>query len=97
LLAEFLNEHFAGPDNCSPAEFALIKRACTLITECERLEERFAQNGQATLEELHAFQQACNSLRRLLSATGLQRRQRDVTPTVEEYVRHLNEQEGADA
>jgi hypothetical protein len=33
----------------------------------------------------------------LLESLGLQRRTRDITPSVEEYVRHINEQEEADA
>ena len=57
LLALHLGD-LAGADACSAAEHAILKRACTLMVECERLEERFAINGEATLEELEHFQRA---------------------------------------
>jgi hypothetical protein len=41
LLLVHLND-LGGPDNVSAAEQALLKRACTLIVEAERLEEKFA-------------------------------------------------------
>jgi hypothetical protein len=91
LLIVHLND-LGGPDNVSAAEAAILKRACTLIVEAERLEEKFAIAGQAELEELDAFQRVSNTLRRLLSTLGLSRRQRDITPTdLQSYLREKAE------
>jgi hypothetical protein len=40
------------------------------------------------------YQRAANTLRRLLSTLGLQRRQRDVTPTLTEYLQKCAEING---
>ena len=53
------------------ARRALIRRAATLTVECEMLEARFANAGQADASDLAAYQTACNSLRRLLESAGL--------------------------
>jgi hypothetical protein len=86
-----------GEANCSHAEQSIIRRAATLTTELERMEALFAQAGEATVDQLEIYQRTSNTLRRLLEAVGLQRRQRDVTPSVAEYCASLNQQEEADA
>ena len=75
-----------GPDLMSAAETAIIRRAVTLITELERMEAKFALRGKAEPAELDAYQRASNSMRRLLESVGLQRRSRDVTPSLQEYI-----------
>ena len=77
-----------GEDSISEAEKAIIRRAACLIVELEQLERRFALNGCASSAQLLAYGRASNTLRRLLEAVGLQRRLRDVTPTLDEYLRH---------
>jgi hypothetical protein len=54
----------------------------------EKLEERFAQNGGATVDELDLYQRLANSMRRLLQALGLQRRAKSVNgaPNLREYI-----------
>lgn len=61
----------------------------SINVECERLEAKWAANGGSTLEELEVFQRASNSLRRLVQALGLQRRAKDVTPSLDQYLNHL--------
>jgi len=85
LLILHLND-LGGPANVSASEAAILKRACTLIVEAERLEERFALNGQAELDELECFQRVSNTMRRLLRELGLSRRAKDVTPSLQEYL-----------
>jgi hypothetical protein len=80
-----------GADLASEAEKAIVRRACTLIVELERLEAKFAKHGGAKLWELAAYQRASNTMRRLLESVGLQRRSRDITPTVDEYLQQQNE------
>jgi hypothetical protein len=54
----------------------------------EKLEERFAQNGGATVDELDLYQRLANSMRRLLQAIGLERRAKSVNdaPSLREYI-----------
>jgi hypothetical protein len=77
LINEFLGEHLAGADNCSPAERAIVRRAAVLITELEILESKFAAKNEASPDQLLLYGRTANTLRRLLEALGLQRRQRD--------------------
>jgi hypothetical protein len=71
----------------SEAERAIIRRAAVLITELELMESKFAAAGGAPdIASLDAYQRASNSLRRLLESTGLQRRSRDITPTLSTYL-----------
>ena len=97
---DVLREHIAdlgGADNCSAAERSIIRRSAVLTTELEQLEAKFAKAGQANTADLDAYQRAANSLRRLLEAVGLQRRSRDVTPTLEEYLAQKREAQSDEA
>lgn len=76
-----------GVDNTSAAERSIIRRASTLTVELERMETAFATAGEASPLDLEVYQRCANSLRRLLEAVGLQRRPRDVTPSLDEYLR----------
>jgi hypothetical protein len=73
-----------GPDNVSEAEASLVRRAAVIETELERLESRFA-SGEGTASDLDLYQRASGNLRRLLEATGLQRRAKPVQ-SLAEYV-----------
>jgi hypothetical protein len=74
-----------GPDNCSSAERHILRRACVLIVELERLERKFAQAGEASADDLDVYARIAGNMRRLLESVGLQRRSRDVTPDPLEY------------
>jgi hypothetical protein len=76
-----------GEDNTSAAERSIVRRAATMTVELERLESRFALAGQADPVDLDLYQRTAGNLRRLLEAVGLQRRARDVTPTLTEYLK----------
>lgn len=81
-------------DTGSEAEKAIIRRACTLIVELERMEEGFALAGKAELNELEVYQRASNSMNRLLQSVGLKRRARDVSPavpTLQQYLASRNQ------
>jgi hypothetical protein len=80
---DVLNEHIAdlgGVDNVSAGERSIIRRACVLTVELERLEQKFALAGEASTDDIDLYQRVANSLRRLLEAVGLQRRSRNVPP-----------------
>jgi hypothetical protein len=88
-LRDLIEIHLAdlgGPDNVSAAERSITRRASTLEVELERLEAKFATDGEASAPDLDLYQRTAGNLRRLLEALGLQRRARDVTPTLEQYV-----------
>jgi hypothetical protein len=76
-----------GSDRASEAEKAIVRRIATLIVEPERLEMCFAEAGEATDHQLELYQRTANTLRRLLEAVGLQRRPKDVTPTLDQYLK----------
>jgi hypothetical protein len=92
-LRDLVNLHLSdlgGADHVSEAERSIIRRAATLTVELERLELRFAQAGEADPVDLELYQRTANSLRRLLEAVGIQRRPRDVTPRLPDYLEGIH-------
>ena len=77
-----------GPEACSEAEKSIVRRAAALTIELERLEQRFARAEPDDIShpDLDMYSRLSNTLRRLLDMNGLQRRSRDITPTIEQYV-----------
>jgi hypothetical protein len=76
-------------DTISEAEPSIVRRAATLTVELERLELRFARAGEASPEEIDLYQRTASTIRRLHEAVGLQRRPRDVTPSLGAYLGRL--------
>jgi hypothetical protein len=79
-----------GLENASEAERSIIRRAATLTIELERLEAKFSTlpNGPRD-SDLDMYQRCSNSLRRLLESIGIQRRPRDVTPSLDQVLADL--------
>jgi len=86
-----------GLGNASEAERSIIRRAATLTIELERLEAKFStlSNGPRD-SDLDIYQRCSNSLRRLLETVGIQRRPRDVTPSLEGFLTDLKGPKGAE-
>ncbi len=87
---DLLSIHIAdlgGEDACSEAEKGIIRRACVITVQLEQLEKKFAITNEAKPADLDLYFRGANTLRRLLDVTGLQRQSRDMTPTIDEYVR----------
>jgi hypothetical protein len=80
-----------GEDNTSAAERSIIRRAAVLTVELERLEAKFALAGEASAEELDVYSRIASALRRLLEAIGLQRRPKNVTPSLGDYLASLKQ------
>lgn len=80
LIATFTTDMGGDP---SEAEKQLIRRAASLSVWCEAVEVRLA-NGEEV--DIGTLTTAANSLRRILQDIGLERRTRDVTPTITEYM-----------
>lgn len=85
LIHLYLSD-LGGQDNASEAEKAILRRAATLTVELERMEADFAQAGRSTPEALELYSRASGNLRRMLETTGIRRRTKDVTPTIEQYL-----------
>lgn len=75
-----------GPAEVSEAEKSIIRRIATLTVELERMEERFATDGEADAEALDLYSRTSGNLRRLLEAIGLRRRSRDITPSLSDII-----------
>jgi hypothetical protein len=84
LLDEAISD-MGGADNTSAAERHIIRRACVLIVELERLEAKFAQAAEVSVDDLDCYGRTAGNMRRQLESVGLQRRTRDVTPDPLEY------------
>ena len=86
---DLIRAHIAdlgGEDNTSAAERSIVRRASVLTVELERLEAKFAVANAASPDDLDLYQRTAGNLRRLLEAIGLQRRSRDVTPSLADYL-----------
>lgn len=85
-MAEYINDR-GGQEHCSLAERALIRRACVMLVELDRLEQKFAQMDEVDPSSLTLYCTITNSLRRVLESIGIERRGRDVTPDLSTYLR----------
>jgi hypothetical protein len=88
-LRDLIEVHVAdlgGNDSVSAAERSIVRRAATLTVELERMEGAFALAGEAAPDALDLYQRTAGNLRRLLESVGLQRRARDVTPSLSQYL-----------
>jgi hypothetical protein len=81
-----------GDDIISEAERSICRRVATLTCELEHLEYRFATEESDPFL-LDAYQRGANTLRRLLQAVGLQRRARELVPSLATYIRRELEAE----
>ena len=71
----------------SEGEKVLVRRASMITVQLEMMEARFADNdGQASAAQLMLYQTCANTLRRLHETLGLQRRAKDVTPNLRDYL-----------
>ena len=87
-LADLIDLHLSdlgGPDPGDRAEKAIVRRAATLIVELENLERKFALNGEGgpTAADLSAVQQHSAPT---LESVGLQRRAKEIVPTLKQYL-----------
>jgi len=72
-----------GEDRLSEAQKLLAMRCAVLAVQAEDYECRFLMGAA---HEVPDYLATCNNLRRLLATLGLERRARDVTPSLREYL-----------
>jgi hypothetical protein len=96
LIALHLSD-LGGDDAVSEAERSIVRRVATLTVELERMESGFALAGEALPVQIDLYQRTANSLRRLLEAIGIERRQRDVSPSLADIADEIAAEEEAAA
>jgi hypothetical protein len=87
-LVQGIEEDLGGADYLSVAQRQLAQRAALLSAVLEHQEAQWLASGQMDSEE---YVRLNNSLARILSLLGLERRQRDVTPDPLKYARAKSE------
>jgi hypothetical protein len=87
---DVLASHLSDTPDASAAERSIIRRASVLTVELERMERQFALAGEADPEQLDLYARVAANLRRLLEAVGLQRRAREVGPSLSDILRQGN-------
>ncbi|NEJ57502.1 hypothetical protein [Rhizobium ruizarguesonis] len=80
ILAQLKADMGAEP---SEAMMMLLRRATTLAVWCEGEETKLANGEDISIGE---FTSTVNALRRLLSDIGLERKAKDITPTLNSYL-----------
>jgi hypothetical protein len=80
ILAQLVSDLGGDP---SEAQSIIARRATTLAVWCEQTEAKAAAGEALNVTE---FTTATNALRRLLNDLGLERRMRDITPTIDAYL-----------
>ena len=90
-LRDLVHAHtsdLGGDGNLSEAERVLVRRAAMLTLQLELMEFNWAKNseGEAGPKSIRVYQQCTNTLRRTLECLGIQRRPKDVTPTLRHYI-----------
>lgn len=93
-LIETIEADLGGADNLSEGSRQLVQRAAVLGTFIESCEAQWLGGAAVDLADYLA---AINSQRRVLSTIGLERRQRDVSPTLDDIAREIHEEREAHA
>lgn len=81
ILGQLFSDMGGSP---SEAKSIIAKRSATLAIWCEQVEADMANGADIDIGE---FTTATNALRRLLVDIGLERKARDITPRLEQYLR----------
>jgi hypothetical protein len=92
IVALYISD-LGGAEALSEAEKSIVRRIATVTVELERLEAKFSTlpNGPRA-DDLDMYQRCANTLRRLLEAVGIERRQRDITPSLDSFLVGLNKE-----
>lgn len=73
-----------GAGTLSHAQQSLVRRASTIECELELMEGQLSMGMPVDLD---IFTRSSSHLRRILETLGVERKPRDVTPTLEEYLK----------
>jgi hypothetical protein len=81
-----------GADLLSEAQFSLIRRAAAIECELERLDARLSAGEPVDLD---SYGRCAGHLRRLFETIGVERRSRDVTPSLADIAAEIHAARGA--
>jgi hypothetical protein len=87
-FAALLHLYLAELHDPTPAQTSLCRRVATLEVGLEAIEARMAA-GEDDASLLDAYARASGTLSRLLRLVGIERRPKDITPTLEQYIANL--------
>jgi hypothetical protein len=82
-ILEQLQEDLGGNDMLSEAQRQLCRMAATLCAQAEIMAGRSVAGGEF---DVSCFATIANSARRLLESIGLERKARDITPSLSNYL-----------
>jgi hypothetical protein len=83
-----------GADLLSEAQFSLIRRAAAIECELERLDARLSLGDPVDMD---SYARVAGHLRRMFETLGLERKPRDVTPSLDDLLREdLDPRENGD-
>jgi hypothetical protein len=72
-----------GAEQCSEGRLQLVRRFAAAAVIAEQMESRLANGEQIDIEE---YALLCSTLTRLAQRIGIDRRAKDVTPSLSEYL-----------
>lgn len=82
LVVSHMND-LGGADLLSEAQFSLIRRCAALECELERLDARLSAGETVDLD---SYGRCAGHLRRIFETLGVERKPRDLTPTLDQYL-----------
>jgi hypothetical protein len=82
LIAEVISDS-GGADQCSQARMQLIRRLAALSVQLEALEARLAEGEPLDISE---YSLLTSTLVRVVSRLGIDRRTKDITPSLHDYL-----------
>jgi hypothetical protein len=82
----------SGVENCSESRLQLIRRFAAAAVLAEQMEAKLANGEKIDVSE-HAL--LCSTLSRLASRIGIDRRSKDITPSLKDYIEGLPDEEAA--
>ncbi len=82
-VVQSIESDLGGADHLTEAERQIVRRAAVLAVVCESAEAHWLSGGEIDLGTHNA---TANTLRRLFESVGMQRRSRDVTPSLASYI-----------
>ena len=89
-LMELHLDDLGGAENTSEAERSIVRRVAVIETELEYQEAQFAELRQAgknpSEKMLDLYSRLAGNLRRLLESIGIERRVRNITPSVSDWI-----------
>jgi hypothetical protein len=89
-LQELYADDLGGMSALSEFQVGLVGTAATLRCELEKLEGRLSM-GEAV--DLDQFGRLAGHYRRICETLGIERKQRDVTPSLHDYLQRIAEEE----